>query len=178
MSQTHQSFFSYSHWSCSSPPLPRGNHHLEGDVHVFLKTLYILENPFLCTKILNIFLCHPEKKRGGGRKDSNNKLSTVVLKLVTSEICSIFSKINFTLLQQQGLQRASQVLSGESACQCRRQRFDPLEEEMATHSSFLAWRSCWTEEPCGLQAMGSQRVGHDWVTKQARKTCRVPMRNL
>ena len=35
---------------------------------------------------------------------------------------------------------------------------DPLEEEMATHSSILAWRILWTEEPCGLQSMGSQRV--------------------
>ena len=38
---------------------------------------------------------------------------------------------------------------------------DPLEEEMATHSSILAWRSPWTKEPGGLQSMGSQRVGHD-----------------
>ena len=36
---------------------------------------------------------------------------------------------------------------------------DPLEEEMATHSSVLAWRIPWTEEPGGLQSMGSQRVG-------------------
>ena len=38
---------------------------------------------------------------------------------------------------------------------------DPLREEMATHSSILAWRVPWTEEPGGLQSMGSQRVGHD-----------------
>ena len=38
---------------------------------------------------------------------------------------------------------------------------DPLEEEMATHSSILVWRIPWTEEPGGLQSMGSQRVGHD-----------------
>ena len=37
----------------------------------------------------------------------------------------------------------------------------PLEEEMATHSSILAWGIPWTEEPGGLQSMGSQRVGHD-----------------
>ena len=41
---------------------------------------------------------------------------------------------------------------------------DPLEKEMATHSSFLAWRILWTEQPGGLQSMGSQTVGHDWVT--------------
>ena len=38
---------------------------------------------------------------------------------------------------------------------------DPLEEEMTTHSSTLAWKIPWTEEPGGLQSMGSQRVGHD-----------------
>ena len=41
---------------------------------------------------------------------------------------------------------------------------DPLEKEMATHSSILAWRIPWTEEPGGLQSTGSQRVGHHWVT--------------
>ena len=41
---------------------------------------------------------------------------------------------------------------------------DPLEKEMATHSSILAWRISWTEEPGRLQFTGSQRVGHDWAT--------------
>ena len=40
-----------------------------------------------------------------------------------------------------------------------------LEEEMTTHSSILAWRTPWTEEPGGLQSMGSQRVGYNWVSK-------------
>ena len=43
---------------------------------------------------------------------------------------------------------------------------DPLEEGMATHSRILAWRIPRTEEPGGLQSMGSQRVGHNLVTKQ------------
>ena len=38
---------------------------------------------------------------------------------------------------------------------------DPLEKEMETHSSTLAWRIPWTEEPSRLQSTGSQRVGHD-----------------
>ena len=38
---------------------------------------------------------------------------------------------------------------------------------MATHSSILAWRIPWTEEPAGLQSMGSQRVGHDRKTKHS-----------
>ena len=38
---------------------------------------------------------------------------------------------------------------------------DPLEKEMATHSSILAWKIPWTEEPRGLHSVGSQKVGHD-----------------
>ena len=38
---------------------------------------------------------------------------------------------------------------------------DPLEKEMATHSSTLAWKVPWTEEPGKVQSMGSQKVGHD-----------------
>ena len=41
---------------------------------------------------------------------------------------------------------------------------DPLEKEMATYSSLLAWRIPWTEEPGGLQSMELQRVGHGWAT--------------
>ena len=41
---------------------------------------------------------------------------------------------------------------------------DPLEKRMATHSSILAWRIAWTEDPGGLQSMGLQIVGHDWAT--------------
>ena len=43
---------------------------------------------------------------------------------------------------------------------------DPLEKEMASHSSILAWRIPWTEELGGLQSTESQRVGHDLTTKQ------------
>ena len=58
----------------------------------------------------------------------------------------------------------------EPTCRCRRYKrlgFDPwvgkipLEKEMATHSSVLAWKIPWTEEPGRLQSMGSQRVRHD-----------------
>ena len=48
------------------------------------------------------------------------------------------------------LEKLVQFLGGE----------DALEEEMATHSSILAWKISWTEEPGGLQSTGSQRVGH------------------
>ena len=43
---------------------------------------------------------------------------------------------------------------------------DLLEKEMATHSSILVWKIPWTEEPGGLQSMGSQRVGHDLVNER------------
>ena len=43
---------------------------------------------------------------------------------------------------------------------------DPLEEEMATHSSILAWRIPWRKKPGRLQSAGLQRVGHDLATKQ------------
>ena len=42
-------------------------------------------------------------------------------------------------------------------------REDPLEKEMAIHSSTLVWKILWMEEPSRLQSMGSQRVGHDWA---------------
>ena len=47
---------------------------------------------------------------------------------------------------------------------------DPLEKEMATHSSILAWEIPWTEDPGWLWSMGSQRVGHDWATAAAAKS--------
>ena len=46
-------------------------------------------------------------------------------------------------------------------------REDPLEEGMTSHSSILAWEIPWTEEPGGLQTMGSQRIGHDWAIKHS-----------
>ena len=45
-------------------------------------------------------------------------------------------------------------------------REDPLEKEIATHSSILAWEIPWTEEPGGLQSMRSQKVGHDLVINE------------
>ena len=55
---------------------------------------------------------------------------------------------------------------------------DPLEKEMAIHSSILSWEIPWIEEPVGLQSMGSQKVRHDWVTftsrPQRKRNCRWP----
>ena len=49
-----------------------------------------------------------------------------------------------------------------------------LEEDMAAQCSILAWRIPWTEEPGGLQSMGSQRVGHDWATRHTEHTGCLP----
>ena len=65
-----------------------------------------------------------------------------------------FSKLGFSGCSVKNLPAMQEI-------QVRSLRWeDPLEKEMATHSSILAWRIPWTEEPCGLQSMGSQRFGH------------------
>ena len=53
-----------------------------------------------------------------------------------------------------------QVISAEATA-----RREKMEKGMATHSSILAWRTPWTEEPGGLQSMDSQRVRHEWATE-------------
>ena len=64
-----------------------------------------------------------------------------------------------------GASLAAQLVKNLPAMQETWVRFlgqeDPLEKGWATHSSILAWRISWTEEPGGLQSMGLQRVGHD-----------------
>ena len=70
----------------------------------------------------------------------------IVLRLVAISLVSQTVK-NLPAMQETGVQSFDQE--------------DPLEKEMATHSSILAWRIPWTEEPDGLQSLGSQRVGYD-----------------
>ena len=61
------------------------------------------------------------------------------------------------------------VVSAKQEVQVRfRGREDPVEKEMATHSSILPWETPWTEEPGGIQTTGLRRVGYDLATKQAR----------
>ena len=56
-------------------------------------------------------------------------------------------------------------------------REDPLEEDVATHSSILAWRVPGTEEPGGLQSVGSKRVGHDSATSTSTSATSRPKLN-
>ena len=85
------------------------------------------------------------------------------------EVCRESSILGFPL-EQDGEEklRGEAEFSGNFAmqeiCVPTLGQEDPLEEEMATHSSILAWEIPWTEEPERLQSMGSQRVGHSWST--------------
>ena len=72
--------------------------------------------------------------------------------------------IIYSLLERRQLLLAQMVKNlpaMQETCVQSLGREDPLEKEMATHSSILAWRIPWTEEPGGLQFMGSQRVRHN-----------------
>ena len=77
----------------------------------------------------------------------------------------IFIARNLDTFRRFGASLVAQLVKNLPAVQETRVRSlgweDPLEKEMATHSSILAWKISWTEEPGGLQSMGSQRVGHD-----------------
>ena len=68
---------------------------------------------------------------------------------------SVVKKKKKSVLRQKPQETSVQSLSGEG----------PLEKEMATHSSILAWEIPWMEGPGRLQSMGQQRVAHDLVTK-------------
>ena len=92
-----------------------------------------------------------------------------VLAVVNSASINIGEHVSFwsTVLSRWGFPGASTV-KRLPAMQETRVRFlgqeDPLEKEMAIHSSTFAWKIPWTEEPDRLQSMGLQRVGHDWAT--------------
>ena len=73
-----------------------------------------------------------------------------------SVICFIYSSIH---VDCPGAQRVKTLLAMRETQVQSLGREDPLEKETATHASILAWRIPWTEEPCGLQSIGSQR--HD-----------------
>ena len=71
----------------------------------------------------------------------------------------ISEKVSLVVQMAKGLPPATQETWVQSLG-----REDPLKKEMSTHSSILAWRIPWTEEPGRLQSMGSQGVGHNWAT--------------
>ena len=95
----------------------------------------------------------------------------------TAGFWSVFSLLRYYNLGPPWCSVVKKKRKKKSACQCRRCGFDspggedPLEKEMTTHSSILAWTIPWTEEPGGLLSMESQRVGHNWETNTFTFTC-------
>ena len=95
------------------------------------------------------------------------------LKKIVTSLEGLFHHLFFLLSAKNyclsGLPRRLMVKNPPSMQKTRIQstgQEDPLKDEMATHSSILAWRIPWTEKPGELQSMGSQRVEHDLATKQ------------
>ena len=72
-----------------------------------------------------------------------------------------FSLLSFTLLASLVAQTVKRLPAMRKTRVQSPGSEDPLEKEMAIHSSTLAWKIQWTEKPDRLQSMGSQRVGHD-----------------
>ena len=80
----------------------------------------------------------------------------------------LLSELKYPSVQVKGASLVVQTVKRLSTMRKTRVRSlgreDPLEKEMAIHSSTIAWKIPWTEEPGRLQSMGSQGVGHDWAT--------------
>ena len=97
-------------------------------------------------------------------------MRAVYLRTIIKELCSLWKRsLNVEFVNYVYSQGSQGGTGGkEPACQCRRHKrggFDPWvdkEEEMAAHSSILAWWIPWTEKPGWLQSIGSHRVGHEW----------------
>ena len=96
---------------------------------------------------------------------SNQNLLSLILTWTIPDPWPLHSVCSYT---SQGASLVAWTVKNLPTMQETRIRFlgrgHPLEKGMATHSSILAWRIPWTEEPGGLQSMGLQRVGRDWVT--------------
>ena len=105
-----------------------------------------------CSTFFTVQLSHPYM--------TNGKTIALTRWIFVGQVMSLpFNMLSFLVAQRlkhlPGMQETRVWSLGEE---------DPLEKEMATHSSTLAWRIPWREEPARLQSMGSQRVGHDWAT--------------
>ena len=86
---------------------------------------------------------------GGGREEREQTRVSKILNFIWGQIQLSYTQ---TVKRLPTMREAQVQLLGQE---------DPLEKEMATHSSTLAWKIPWTEDPGRLQSMGSQRVGHD-----------------
>ena len=82
--------------------------------------------------------------------------------------CGKVMSLLFNMLSRFGGSEVKASTSNAGDCVWSLGWEDSVEKEMATHSSILAWKIHWTEEPGRLQSTGSQRVGHDWSTSLSR----------
>ena len=113
------------------------------------------------------FMC----EKTGPATESLNKLSDVQqssgrARLETENVFPAFRQlaIIYALQASLGAQMVKRLPAMRNTQVRSLGREDPLEKEMAIHSSTLGWRILWTEERGRLQSMGLQRVGHDWAT--------------
>ena len=110
-------------------------------VHMFISTI-VLESVYICVCVCVLMY------------------DTYFFSFWLNSLCIIGSRF---IRGERGKERKAQEGGDSFICMCVCVCIYPsLEEGMATHSSTLAWRIPWTEEPDGLQSMGLQRVGHDW----------------
>ena len=101
-----------------------------------------------------------------GEWDENIRTSHYIyFHLIILNVCFLYYKVHVYYLVSLVAQMVKSLPTMRETWVWSLAREDPLEKEMATHSSILAWRIPWTEEPGRLQSMGSQRVRQDWATK-------------
>ena len=152
----------------------------KNSLHAVISLLLILSAIFLCGLKGLLLKPYVMTRRGTGRSLTAIENSAHITFSVTSTVVSWYldSRANlqpkdtpvFLILSFIGILVAcwcslNVYVAGFSDAQIWSLGWeDPLEKEMATHSSVLAWRIPWTEELGRLPSMGSQRVGHDWVT--------------
>ena len=150
-------FRSFSHFQYQSMPVLSNRYSSTDNTHALTSSCCLsslLNGTCICPLLLLLDHVIWQAGVGGSLTHPFNPLHTGWLKIV---YC----------FQTKGY--AGSASGKETACQCRRHRFDPWarkippEEGMATHSSILAWRIPWTEEPGGLWSMGSQWVGQVWA---------------
>ena len=131
--------------------------HLIGQVHDYS----CFSGPVIVQKCWRVYITPLPTSHNRGQPSTKYSQGLVTTVPVPSPLRQSYSEVCVFRSSQGGL------VVKESTCQYRRFGFDPwvgktpVEKEMATHSSFLAWEIPWTEEPGGLQSMESHRVRHD-----------------
>ena len=131
--------------------------HLIGQVHDYS----CFSGPVIVQKCWRVYITPLPTSHNRGQPSTKYSQGLVTTVPVPSPLRQSYSEVCVFRSFQGG------SVVKESTCQYRRFGFDPwvgktpVEKEMATHSSFLAWEIPWTEEPGGLQSMESHRVRHD-----------------